>query len=103
VQDFRFCNGFRDAAGSVCRNIGEGFARFNSGEIVQFFNYALASLAEVKDYLVESRERNAITSQDVERLLDDCDHTRAMMLRFMKPHRAKAHRKRNAERPARRT
>ena len=25
--DFRFCNSFRDACGSVCRNIAEGFAR----------------------------------------------------------------------------
>ncbi len=51
--DFKFCNGFRDAAGSVCRNVSEGFARYKPGEIVQFFRYALASLAELKDYLGE--------------------------------------------------
>ena len=93
AQDFRFCNGFRDAAGSVCRNIGEGFTRYKSGDIIQFFEYALASLAEMKDYILESRLRRAISDKDRDRLLDDCDHTRAMMLRFMKPHRNKGRRK----------
>jgi four helix bundle protein len=86
ARDFRFCNGFKDAAGSVCRNISEGFRRYQSGQIVQFFTFGLASLGEVVDYLTESRKRNVITDADFLRLTDDCDHVRAMMLRFMKPH-----------------
>ena len=58
--DFRFCDGFRDAAGSVCRNLAEGFARYESAEIVQFFRYALASLAEVQDYFTECGTRDLI-------------------------------------------
>ena len=69
AQDFRFCNGFRDAAGSVCHNLGEGFTRYRSGDIVQFFTYALASIAEVQDYLVESCTRGAITQSDMARLI----------------------------------
>jgi four helix bundle protein len=99
AQDFRFCNGFRDAAGSVCHNLGEGFTRYRSGDIVQFFTYALASIAEVQDYLVESCTRGAITQSDMTRLIDHCDHTRAMALRFMKPHEARLRRKSKARPP----
>ena len=93
-KDFKFCDGFRNAAGSVCRNIGEGFTRFESAEIVQFFRYALASLAEVQDYLVECQARGALEPSAASRLLDQCDHTRAMMLRFIKPHQARSQRRR---------
>jgi four helix bundle protein len=38
AQDRRFRNGFMDAAGSVCRNMAEGFRRFESAYIVQFLH-----------------------------------------------------------------
>ena len=86
ASDFRFCDGFRDAAGSVCRNLAEGFARYQSREIVQFFRYALASLAETQDYLSECRARGAIDEPTLAGLLEHCGHTRATTLNFMKPH-----------------
>jgi four helix bundle protein len=88
-EDRRFCSGFRDAAGSVCRNLAEGFARYESGEIVQFFRYALASLAEVKDYLKECEERGVIDAAELARLVDRCEHTKATATKFMKPHLTK--------------
>ena len=69
VNDFRFCDGFRDAAGSVCRNIAEGFARYESPSIVQFFRYALASLVEVQDYLNEASTRGALDEPALVHLL----------------------------------
>jgi four helix bundle protein len=99
ANDFRFCEGFRDAAGSVCRNISEGFARFDSGWIVQFFGFALASLAEVKDYLYESETRGIIDKAEFERLLDRCEHTKATTTKFMKPHLAKVRNKSKQRRP----
>ena len=96
--DFRFCDGFRDAAGSVCRNLAEGFARYESAEIVQFFRYALASLAEVQDYFTECGTRDLIPSAEVTRLLDRCEHTRATTLKFMKPHLRKASKERRRRR-----
>ena len=104
AADFRFCDGFRDAAGSVCRNIAEGFARYESGDIVQFFRYALASLAEVQDYFIECGARGVVPAAEVARLLDRCEHTRATTLKFMKPHLRKASkspRRRNNGRPHR--
>ena len=86
ASDFRFCNGFRDAAGSVCRNIAEGFARYESPSIVQFFRYALASLVEVQDYLKECCTRGVMDERELARLLDRCEHTKASAIKFMKPH-----------------
>jgi len=96
ANDFRFCDGFRAAAGSVCRNISEGFARYHSSDIVQFFGYALASLAETEDYVVECRTRGVIDDATLDQLLDLCGHTRATTLNFMKPHLQKARRSRRS-------
>lgn len=89
-RDFKFCNGFRDAAGSVCRNLAEGFVRFDSGWIVQFFGYALASLAELIDYLYECGIRGVLDDKELERLLDRAEHVKATTTKFMKPHIAKS-------------
>ena len=99
AHDVRFCVGFRDAAGSVCRNIAEGFARYESAEIVQFFRYALASLAEVKDYLKECEERGVVDRTELDRLADRCEHTKATATNFMKPHINKVKPRRMTRRP----
>ena len=85
----RFCDGFTEAAGSVCRNISEGFARYESGPIVQFFRYALASLEELKDYFRESAERQFIDQKRLAADLDLVEHTKATTLGFMRFHQAK--------------
>jgi four helix bundle protein len=95
----RFCNGFTEAAGSVCRNISEGFARFDSGPIVQFFTYALGSLGEVKDYLCECAEREFIDQKRFTTALDLAEHTKATTLRFMRVHEAKRKRQTKQRRP----
>ena len=98
-DDRKFCTGFADAAGSVCRNLSEGFARYESGGIVQFFRYALASLAEVKDYLEECRERGVIDALELARLADRCEHTKATATKFMKPHLTKMQRSKRPRPP----
>ena len=86
---FRFCSGFTEAAGSVCRNISEGFERFGSGSIVQFFSYALASLAEVEDYLRECVTRQFLERDRFQKNLDLAEHARATMLNFRRYHETK--------------
>ncbi len=93
AADFKFCNSFRDAASSVCRNIAEGFGRFQSADIVVFFRYALASLAEVQDHLEECRDRRFIEPAEFERLWDTSEHAKAKALKFMKPHEARIRRR----------
>ena len=83
---FRYCDGFTEAAGSVCHNIREGFVRYYPRPIIQFFTYALSSLEEVEDYLCEGLERKFL---EKERYVDDMDlaeHCCATMLNFIRPH-----------------
>lgn len=86
---FRFCEGFTEAAGSVCRNIAEGFDRFDSSAIVQFFGSALGSLGEVEDYLRECVTRNFIDQERFTKNLELAEHARAKTLNFMRYHRKK--------------
>ena len=86
---FRFCEGFSEAAGSVCRNMTEGFDRFESPAIVQFFGYALGSLGEVEDYLRECLTRNFIDQERFQRTMQLAEHARAKTLNFVRYHRKK--------------
>jgi four helix bundle protein len=86
---WKFCNSFTDAAGSVCRNISEGFARKSSANIVQFFGYALGSIAEVQDHLIECKAQKRITPEHFQRLWDLAEHTKATCINFQKPHQAR--------------
>src|SRR5215210_1730850 len=85
-RHFSFCNSCQDTAASVFRNLAEGFARFNSAEIVQFFRYALASLAEVQDHLDDCLARKFIDRPQFDRLHDLSEHTKASAMKFMRPH-----------------
>ena len=96
----KFCDGFTEAAGSICRNISEGFGRYESGPIVQFFRYALASIEEVRDYLRESADRQFIGEKRLADDLELLEHTKATTLRFMRYHQSKARRARKSKAPA---
>ena len=77
----------------------KGSRASESGQIVQFFRYALASLAEVKDYLTECEERGVIDSVELARLADRCEHTKATATKFMKPHLTKMQRSKRPRPP----
>jgi four helix bundle protein len=100
-EHYRFCDGFMDAAGSVCRNISEGYGRFHSSFIVQFFGYALASLREVGDYLQESATRKYIDTARLQRDLDLAEHTKATTLKFMRYHERKLEEERRRKKGSR--
>lgn len=87
---FRFCDGFTDAAGSVCRNITEGFHRGGSPSLVQFCGYALGSIGEVADYLRESEMRGFIDKARLAELLELVEHTRAKTQNLRAYHQRKA-------------
>ena len=88
-RQLRFCDSFQDTAASVCRNLAEGFARYESGEIVQFFRYALGSLAELQEHLEDCKARGYVDDPHFARLQDLSEHTKASTLKFMKPHLAR--------------
>jgi four helix bundle protein len=90
----KFCDSFVDAAGSACRNIAEGFKRFRSPQIVMFFDYAIASLAEVQDHLCECFARKFVSKEEFDRLWDLSEHATATAIKFRKPHLEKVERTR---------
>lgn len=96
---YRFCDGFTEAAGSVCRNISEGFRRGDSGSIVQFFGYALGSLGEVDDYLHESLDRKFIDKASFDRAIELVEHARAKSVNFRRYHQEKLRARRRQPRP----
>ena len=83
ARHFKFCDSALDSAASVCRNISEGFTRFKSAYIVQFFTYGLASLAEIQDHLIEAEARGFIDAAEKRRLWEP--------LRARQGHDAKLH------------
>jgi len=86
AKDCEFCDSFRGTAGSVCRNMAEGFTRFASAHIVQFFGYALASIGELEDHLEECRTRAFVDQTKYEQLTDRAEHAKASALKFIRPH-----------------
>jgi four helix bundle protein len=77
LRDRRFCSSMRSAAGSVCHNLAEGFARRNDREFAQFIRIALGSLAEVSDHLHEATQRQLLTIDHFTRLEHLVDHVKA--------------------------
>ena len=104
-RDLRFCDSFRETAGSVCRNLAEGFVRYRSADIVQFFTYALASRAELEDHFAVCLSRNAVSEDTRDAFIERAHHARATALAFMRPHvkRIEENRKHKRKLPARST
>ena len=65
--DLRFRSQAEDAASSTCRNLSEGFARFNPGEFAHYARYAEASNAEPGDLLEDGVAREYWTMERVSR------------------------------------
>jgi four helix bundle protein len=53
ATEFRFRSQIRDSISAGCRNLAEGFYRFEHREFAQFTRIARGSLGETRDLLVE--------------------------------------------------
>jgi four helix bundle protein len=67
-RHFKFCEQIQDSARSAVANTAEGFGRFKPRPFRQFLSYALSSLHETKDHLLEAFERRYISADDHERV-----------------------------------
>jgi four helix bundle protein len=67
-RDYDFCNQTVRSARSACRNLAEGFAKFEHKEFARYVNIALASLAELLDSADEALQRRWITQPEFESL-----------------------------------
>ena len=68
ARDFRYRDQIRDSSASTTRNIAEGFGRFNPGEFAKFCEYALGSLEETKNSLIDGRDRGYLEARLFSRL-----------------------------------
>ena len=66
--DGRFCSGIRDAVGSVCRNLAEGFERYHHRQFAFFVRVALGSLGETDDQLEEAYQRGYLSPAELDEL-----------------------------------
>src|ERR1700730_11758155 len=57
AKDFKYRDQIRDSSASTPRNIAEGFGRYHPGEFARFCAYALGSLEETKNSLIDGRDR----------------------------------------------
>jgi four helix bundle protein len=90
------CDQIRGSASSAPRNIAEGFGRGRPREFARFLDYALGSLNETKDALIDARDRRYASPTLVSRLLNLCGAAIRVTKRLRDAKRRQA-----AQRPAR--
>ena len=65
AKDFRLCNQIQNAAGSVMRNIAEGFDAGTNPEFIRFLKISRRSASEVQSELYLALDRNYINSDEL--------------------------------------
>ena len=65
ARDFKFRDQLLDSVRGPGRNIAEGFGRFNPTEIMQFLDFATASLDETENHLREGVESGYFPAEQV--------------------------------------
>jgi four helix bundle protein len=83
-RDLRFCDSFSNAAGSVCRLLSEGFARFKPRDFANYVRMALGSLAETEDHIGEAVDKQYIDRTRFDRMWDLSEHTKASSTNLLK-------------------
>jgi four helix bundle protein len=65
AREFKFRSQIRDSISAVCRNLAEGFYRFEHPEFAQFTRIARGSLGETRDLLLEGTMAGYFSAEDV--------------------------------------
>ncbi len=73
----------RRASVSVTSNIAEGFSRKNYKEKIQFYYVASASLSEVKNQLLISRDVGYLQVEEYNKLVEQIDSAHKLLNRFI--------------------
>jgi four helix bundle protein len=86
-MDLRLQSQIADAAGSICRNIAEGFKRRSHREFARYLEHATSSLAELEDGILDARMRGHLSSvqiDDLSRLVRRTSAPLARLLRYLR-------------------
>lgn len=90
-KDFRFRDQINAASGSVMDNIAEGFGRGGRNEFINFLGITSGSLNETKSQLYRALDRNYITADDFNLLLELAELTGTKLGNFIKCLNASVH------------
>jgi four helix bundle protein len=69
-KDFALANQMNRSSGSIMDNIAEGFGRSGNREFIQFLSVSKASCCEVKSQLYRALDRNYMTKDQADSLLN---------------------------------
>jgi four helix bundle protein len=67
-KDFKYRDQIRDSSSSAPSNIAEGFGRFRPGDFARFLEFAVASLKETQNHLIDGRDRGYLANPLYSRL-----------------------------------
>ena len=84
VNDFRFRDQIRAAAGSVMDNIAEGFERSSRLEFVNFLTIAKGSAGEVRSQLYRALDQRYVSEDDSAKLIEEYKALSAKIFGFIK-------------------
>jgi four helix bundle protein len=76
-RDFEFCDQSNRAANSACRNLAEGFGRYQHPDFARFVNIAKSSLVELLDSTDEAIEKSYIDAAEYKSLNELIERARA--------------------------
>jgi four helix bundle protein len=84
ARDFKYRDQIRASSASAHSNIAEGFGYFRPADFARFLGYAIASLVETRNHLIDGSDRNYLERKLFSRLMNLTDvakqATRNLML-----------------------
>jgi four helix bundle protein len=70
ARDFKYRDQIRESSASAPGNIAEAFGRFGRSDAARFCQYAIASLQETVNHLIDGRDRQYLDERLCSRLLN---------------------------------
>ena len=83
-KNYRLINQLEGSSGSIMDNIAEGFERGTRLEFITFLGYSKGSCGELRSQLYRSFDRNYISKEEFDKLLQLSIHINSCIQNFIK-------------------